>query len=91
MICTKTPRNKAVQNVNTRGGGQILPRQDFLDSLKMAAVIDAKLSLPDPASIWRRHSKFEKNRLTIFLKVKSVLLASFFENSSKKGKYSNGF
>ena len=43
------------------GAGEILsPIPDFLDSSKMEADIDAKFSVPSPASIWRLSLKFQE-------------------------------
>ena len=43
------------------GAGEILsPIPDFLDSSKMEADIDAKFSVPSPASIWCLSLKFQE-------------------------------
>ena len=57
--------NRFLKIINPRpaGGGKYCPPlPDFLDSLKTAADIDTKLSVPPPKLIWRLPLKFQKNR-----------------------------
>ena len=68
--CQKSKCRKVMQEVKLPlahaplgGGANIAPLPDFFDSSKTAADIDAKLSVPSPASIWRRPLKFQKNLL----------------------------
>ena len=48
------------------GGGEYRPLPDILDNSKTAADIDAKLSIPSPASIRRLSLKFQTNQSRIF-------------------------
>ena len=47
--------------VNPRSAGGYYPLAYFFDSSKMAADVDAKLSMPYSASIWYLSQKFQKN------------------------------
>ena len=50
--------------VNSRpagGGGIFCPLSDFLDSLKTAADVNAKLLVPSPPSVYRLPPEFQKN------------------------------
>ena len=55
------------------------PLLTFLDRSKTAADIDAKLSVPFPASIWRLPPKFQRNPLRNFW-VNGVLVTSRFSD-----------
>ena len=63
-----------------RGGRKTPPPPlTFLDRSKTAADIDAKLSVPFPASIWRLPPKFQRNPLRNFW-VNGVLVTSRFSD-----------
>ena len=68
------------------GAGEILsPIPDFLDSSKMEADIDAKFSVPSPASIWCLSLKFQEISVDNWIK-NDILVTSCFAILGKKDK-----